>query len=187
MAHLTKRRTRVVNSGPRTTLWLTLAYAIFVAWRVIRLVRFWRRKNRLRSPLNLGALPPEAEQVARRCRAIFGIKRVDIAQSSSARVPYTIGARRPLIVLPRDFCVVSDERLLSVIGHEMAHVARRDYLTNLICELALIPISFHPLAFLIKKHIDRSRELACDELVSRELLPAKLYARSLVSTNDRHA
>lgn len=181
---LTKRRTRVVNSAPVVTLWLTVAYAIFIAWRVIRLVRFWRRKNRLRTSAELVSLPAEADQVARRCRAIFGIRKVHVVQANSARVPYTIGARQPLIVLPETFCTANDERLVSVIGHEMAHVARRDYLTNLMCELALIPISFHPLAFVIKKQIDRSRELACDELVSRELLPAKLYARSLVWAAD---
>jgi HEAT repeat protein len=177
---LTKRRTRIVNSAPNTTAWLTLGFALFVAWRLIRLVRFWLRKNGLRRSPDLTGIYPAAEQVARRCRATLRIRKVELAQSSSTRVPYTIGALRPLIVLPQIFCVVSEERLLSVIGHEMAHVARRDYLTNLICELALLPISFHPLAYIIKKQIDRNRELACDELVSKLLLPPKLYARTLV-------
>jgi HEAT repeat protein/beta-lactamase regulating signal transducer with metallopeptidase domain len=180
VAHLTKRRTQVVNATPQMALWLTLGYALFLAWRGIRLVRFWRSKEKLRRLANLEALTAEAERVARRCRAIFGIRKVDVAQSNSARVPYTIGACHPLIVLPEAFRTTSEERLLSVIGHEMAHVARRDYLTNLICELALLPISFHPLAFVIKKQIDRGRELACDELVSKRLLPPKLYARALV-------
>lgn len=179
LPHLTTRRTRIVNSAALPTLWLTLAYALFLAWRVIRLVRFWLR----RAP-ELRDIPPEAERVARRCRTIFGIESVDVAQSSSARMPYTIGALRPLIVLTETFCIASEERLLSVIGHEMAHVARRDYVTNLVCELALLPISFHPFAFVIKKQIDRARELACDELVSKQLLPPKLYARALVWAAD---
>lgn len=184
LSHLTQRRTRVVTSEPKTTLWLALAYAMFLAWRVIRFVRFWQRKTRLKSSADLVNLPLEAEPEARRCRAILRIGRVDLKQSSSARVPYTIGAYRPLIVLPETFSTASEERLLSVIGHEMAHVARRDYLTNLICELALVPISFHPLAYLIKKQIDRTRELACDELVSRKLLAPTIYARALVWAAD---
>jgi HEAT repeat protein len=138
----------------------------------------------LRSSTSLAALTPQYEEVAQRCRAILGIKTVEVAQSSTARMPYTIGARRPLIVLPAAFCDAGEEHLLSALGHEMAHVARRDYLTNVLCELALLPISFHPLAFLIKKQIDRARELACDELVSKRLLPRKLYARSLVWAAD---
>lgn len=184
LPHLTKRRTRVVNSTSLTALWLTLGYMLFLAWRGVRLVRLWRRNERLSRSAKLASLSLEAEGVARRCRAILGIRRVDVAQSSSARMPYTIGARKPLIVLPETFCTAGEERLLSVIGHEMAHVARRDYLINLVCELALLPISFHPLAFVIKKQIDRARELACDELVSKRLLPPKLYARSLVWAAD---
>src|SRR5204863_9400612 len=88
--------------------------------------------------------------------------------------------RWPLVVLPESVSAANQERLLSVVGHEMAHVARRDYLSNLICELISIPISFHPLTFVIKRRIDRERELACDELVTRRVLPPKLYARSLV-------
>lgn len=179
LARLTTRRTRVVNSEPLPAFWLTLAFALFLAWRVTRLVRFFLR----RSP-ELENIPIEAEQVAQRCRTIFGIKRVELKQSSGTRVPYTTGARRPLIVLPQAFSVAPEEHLLSVIGHEMAHVARCDYLTNLICELALLPISFHPLAFVVKKQVDRERELACDELVSKHLLAPKIYARSLVWAAD---
>jgi HEAT repeat protein/beta-lactamase regulating signal transducer with metallopeptidase domain len=179
VVHLTKRRTQVVSTSSRTALWSMLAYALFVLWRAIRLGRFWWRKEGLRRS-KLETLTPAGEHVAQRCRAILGITKVDVAQSSDARVPYTIGVRNPLIVLPESFCVASEERLLSVIGHEMAHVARRDYLSNLVCELMSIPIWFHPLTYVIKRQIDRERELACDELVSRHLLPAKLYARSLV-------
>lgn len=181
---LTKRRTRVVKTTFSTGLWLTLGYALFFAWRAARLVRFWRRKEELRRSAKLADLSLETERVARRCRAILRIKSARIAQSNTAKVPYTIGALRPLIVLPEAFCSADEERLLAVIGHEMAHVARRDYLSNLLSELALLPISFHPLVFVIRKQIDRARELACDELVSKQLLPPKLYARSLVWAAD---
>jgi beta-lactamase regulating signal transducer with metallopeptidase domain len=90
-----------------------------------------------------------------------------------------------MIVLPEAFCKCADEaRLLSVIGHEMAHVARRDFLVNLVCELIALPVSFHPLTFLIKKQIDRARELACDELVTKRVLAPRVYARSLLWAAD---
>ena len=100
-------------------------------------------------------------------------------------MPYTIGTLRPLIVLPMSFSSDIDEsRLLSVLGHEMAHVARRDFLTNLICELITIPVAFHPLTFLIKQQLDRTRELACDELVTNHILAPRVYARSLLWAAD---
>ncbi len=59
-------------------------------------------------------------------------------------------------------------------------MARRDFLSNLICELVSLPISFHPLTFLIKRQIDRTRELACDELVTSTSSRRSVYARSLL-------
>src|SRR6185503_6986183 len=128
---------------------------------------------------------PEIEAAAQRCRDLLGIAEVPVTLSAQARVPYTIGTMRPLIVLPDAFSSTIDEsRLLSVIGHETAHVARRDFLTNLICELITVPVSFHPLTFLIKRQIDRTRELACDELVTSHILAPKVYARSLLWAAD---
>ena len=183
--HLTRRRTTTVTATPRILLFLTFAYALFILTRTIRLARFWQRKERLRRTATSTGLAPEVEAAAERCRGLLGIRDVAVTRSSEARVPYTIGARRPLIVLPDAYCSTDDEaKLLSVIGHEMAHVARRDFLTNLICELISLPISFHPLTYLMKRAIARTRELACDELVTRRVLAPKVYARSLLWAAD---
>jgi HEAT repeat protein len=165
-------------------LGLVFGYALLLAWRAIRLVRFWMKKERLRQSAIKHGLASVVAQIAERCGSILKTRNVVVARSNQARVPYTIGTRNPLIVLPEAFCVANEERLLSVIGHEMAHVARRDYLSNLIAELVALPIAFHPLTYFIKRKIDRERELACDELVSKHLLPPKLYARSLVWAAD---
>jgi len=183
--HIGTRRTRTVTTTPRIVLFLAFAYALFILVRAIRLIRFWQRKERLRKTATRTGLAPEVSAAFTRCRALLGIRDVTVTRSTEAGVPYTIGARHPLIVLPDAYCSTVDEpKLLSVIGHEMAHVARRDFLTNLLCELLSLPISFHPLAYLMKREIDRSRELACDELVTRRVLAAKVYARSLLWAAD---
>lgn len=88
-------------------------------------------------------------------------------------------------MLPDAYCSTVDEaKLLSVVGHEMAHVARRDFLTNLVCEIIALPVSFHPFTYWLKRKIDRTRELACDELVTRRVLAPKVYARSLLWAAD---
>jgi uncharacterized membrane protein YkoI len=43
-----------------------------------------------------------------------------------------------------------------------------------------LPLSFHPAAGLVKRRINQTRELGCDELVTEKLLDARAYARSLV-------
>ena len=181
---LITRRIKPINASARTALFLTLAYVLVVLFRGTILARFWRRKENLRRSGTRAGLSLEIERIAERCRSIFGVD-ARLARSDKARVPYTIGARRPLILLPTAFCSKADETgLLSVIGHEMAHVARRDFLSNLLCELLSLPISFHPFTFAIKKQIERTRELACDELVTTHVLAPRVYARSLLWAAD---
>lgn len=183
--HIAPSRRQTVKLWPRDILLLTFIYALFICGRGIRLARFWRRQRKLRQSAMEDGLPPEIETAAQRCRSLLGTRSVAIGLSKQARVPATIGTLRPLIVLPESFCAgVEEARLLSVIGHELAHVKRRDFLSNLICELVALPISFHPLVFLIKRQVDRARELACDELVTTHVLAPNLYARSLLWAAD---
>src|ERR1017187_1306135 len=63
----------------------------------------------------------------------------------------------------------------------MAHIARRDFACNLLYELLYLPVSFHPAAWLIHREIERTREMACDEMVTHRLMAAGTYARSIMS------
>ena len=181
----TSRRSTTVMTTSRSVFYLAFGYLVFTLIRSLRLARFWRRKEKLRRSASRTGVTPEIEAAAQRCRDLLGVAEVPVTLSARAHVPYTIGALRPLIVLPEAFSSNVDEsRMLSVIGHETAHVARRDFLTNLLCELVALPVAFHPLTFLIKQQIDRTRELACDELVTSHILAPKVYARSLLWAAD---
>jgi beta-lactamase regulating signal transducer with metallopeptidase domain len=180
--HLLRRRTQTVASVPALASALVVCYALFLLCRFFALALAWRRARQLRRSSRVGELPASLNAVAERCRAAFGLRRVALACSAEVSTPATIGAFMPLVVLPENFCDgVSVEALTSVVGHELAHVARRDFALNLAYELLLLPASFHPLARLFKRQIDRTRELACDELVAGRLLAPDAYARSLVS------
>jgi beta-lactamase regulating signal transducer with metallopeptidase domain/HEAT repeat protein len=186
VAHIgSSRRSMTVTTTTRSVLYLAFAYVVFILIRAFRLARFWRRKEKLRRSASRNGVTSEIEAAARRCGNLLNVADAPVTLSARAHVPYTIGTSRPLIVLPEAFSSNIDEsRLLSVIGHEMAHVARRDFLTNLICELVALPVSFHPLTFLIKQQLDRTRELACDELVTNHILAPRVYARSLLWAAD---
>ena len=96
-------------------------------------------------------------------------------------MPITFGLINPVIILPERLLHEIDEELLTTaIGHELIHVARRDYLANLIYEFIYLPLSFHPAAALVRRRIKQTRELCCDESVASILLKPDVYARSLV-------
>ena len=179
------RRSTIVTTTSRNISYLVLVYMVFILIRALRLARFWGRKEKLRRSASRKHVTPEIEAAAQQCRDLLSVRGAPVTLSARAHVPYTIGTLRPLVVLPAAFSLNVDEsRLLSVIGHEMAHVARRDFLTNLLCELVAVPISFHPLTSFIKQQIDRTRELACDELVTNHILAPRVYARSLLWAAD---
>jgi hypothetical protein len=59
-------------------------------------------------------------------------------------------------------------------------VARRDFAWNLAAEALLVPLAFHPAAWFLKRRLDETRELACDEAAAA-LHGRRAYARCLVA------
>jgi len=183
-SHQRSRQIPIDSSSKLIQLALA-GYALFLLLCGVRLVRQWARKMRLEASVTGVGLPDRVETTAMYCQTLFQLRRVHVVSSEFAPIPCTSGVRRPLIILPESFCQNgTDETLLSVIAHEMAHVQRGDFLTKFICELISLPISFHPITYFIKQQIERERELSCDELVTaRAVLPDR-YARSLLAAAD---
>ena len=149
-------------------------FKLFQAWQTTRMIR--RRAIEIEPNDNVA-------EVIRRCETEFGTRAgaVRVFRSESLPVPVTVGLFHPVIILPESLLREGNVDLLtSAIGHEFIHVARHDYLLNLIYELLFVPISFHPAAALLRRRVRETRELCCDELVAQRILNAEVYARSLV-------
>lgn len=160
---------------------LTAAFFGFVLFRILRLGWAYRRTSRIRSNARFAPLSAPVREAVGHCAATLGVAPVRILRSSAIDGPVTLGWREPVIVLPDNlFEETSPDVLRSVIGHELAHIRRRDFALNLICELLSIPVAMHPALAFIKRKVQASRELACDELVADRVLDAPVYARALV-------
>ncbi|HLL72662.1 MAG TPA: M56 family metallopeptidase [Pyrinomonadaceae bacterium] len=179
---LLHKRRQMLPAMPPVAFALLIAYALFLLYRLNALRRAWQRTQVIRHSAHARAMPDEMRRVTARCGDLFNLKNVRVECSAKVDAPVTIGWRAPVIILPESFfdASVTAETLASVLGHEMAHIARRDFLFNLVYEVLRLPISFHPLAHLAMRQINRTRELACDELVAGRVLAADAYARSLV-------
>lgn len=156
-------------------------YALFFLYRSFRLWQAWRRTEVIRRASYPATLPASLETVIKRYGDELGVGRSDIRVSRSVDGPMTLGALRPAVILPEH--LLNEARadvLAAALGHELAHIRRRDFASNLVYELLFLPLSFHPAAVQLKRGIDRTRELACDEVVSERLMEARDYARSLV-------
>ncbi len=160
---------------------LLAIYGLFVLYAGLRFLRAWRRTRALVRSAFAFEMPQSIDAVVKSCERIIKARGTRFLCSQEVAVPITVGTLRPLIVLPASFLNETDEQVLkSAIGHELVHVARRDYLTNLIYEAIFLPLSFHPAAMLMRRRIRQTRELCCDEWVASRLLQPEVYARSLV-------
>jgi len=90
---------------------------------------------------------------------------VTLLKSDRAYMPMTWGILRPVILLPNNAEKWSGERRRVVLSHELAHIARLDFLTQLMAQIASAIFWFHPLVWLAAGQLRKESERACDDQV----------------------
>ena len=113
------------------------------------------------------------------CRRL-GVTRVVLCESAAGRrVRRWLGMQT--VLLPTGFIgKVQEQDLEAALAHELAHVRRRDYVKNVGYAVLMLPVSYHPCAWLIKKAVAESREAVCDAMAAEVLESRRMYARSLL-------
>ncbi len=183
LPHLISEQNSTVLYAPGLTLVLACCHCLLMFRRLWALAQGWRATVEMRRNAFRRELSPLMCATIERCRAALKVRSFAVLCSTQAPSPFTVGFRHPIIVLPEAlFDETIGDVLSSALGHEMAHLRRQDFLLNIIYTLLYVPVSFHPLALLIKRRINETRELACDEAVvnTARVVTAKSYARSLV-------
>ena len=107
-------------------------------------------------------------------------RRVDGVVSPDVQVPATWGMRSATIVLPEHHVAWSAETLERVLLHELAHIRRRDCLTQLLGELTRAVHWPNPLTWLAAHRQRLESERACDDRVLAHGEAASDYAGDLV-------
>lgn len=106
-------------------------------------------------------------------------QRVTLLMSARSVMPMTWGLS-PKVFLPSSANDWTDARIRAVLLHELAHVKRRDYLTQLIARFASALYWFNPLVWFALRQMRIERELACDDLVLNSGSKASEYAEHLL-------
>lgn len=116
-------------------------------------------------------------------RAMGGKGSPRIRVSPEISAPLTFGVFRPTLLLPQEALDTwSRSRTEAVLVHELAHLRRRDTLTQLVGRLACAAYWFHPLVWHAERAAAVERERACDDTVLRSGARASDYARHLMAT-----
>ncbi len=93
----------------------------------------------------------------------------------------TIGWRRPTILLTPAWRTWSADEVRAALAHEVAHVARRDFLWRLAARLALAIHSYHPLSHWLVRRLELRQELAADARAASTFGGRENYLRCLAS------
>jgi TonB family protein len=94
--------------------------------------------------------------------------------------PATFGIRPPSILLPERFPTMDEAFQRAIAGHELLHVARRDWIFNLGEELILTVFWFHPAVAWVVNRIRLSREQTVDAEAVRLVSARKPYMSALL-------
>lgn len=129
-------------------------------------------------------LHESARQIAEAAWHLVGVKRpvrfVQATAGNSLGVPVTWGALRPVVLLPPQSASWSEDCLRAALLHELAHVQRWDWSTQVIARLACALYWWHPLVWWVARQAREESERACDDLVLRTGMKATDYAERLV-------
>jgi TonB family protein len=143
---------------------------------LLRLVLgLWRLQHYRRTALRIAPL----QGTLREAQALVG---VEAAFYFSDRVesPVTFGWLNPGVMFPRWFERMDESHQCAIACHELLHVARRDWLANLVEELVLAFFWFHPAVWWVVRSIRLSREQVVDSEVVALTGARKPYLHALL-------
>ncbi|MFC1782413.1 M56 family metallopeptidase [Planctomycetota bacterium] len=113
----------------------------------------------------------------------LGLKQpVVVLKSDQRLMPMTWGIFKPRLLLPEKVFQGQADRIRLVLLHELAHVKRWDYLSQLITRAVCGLYWFNPLVWIASGRMITEGERACDNLVLRSGSKPTDYAEQLLRT-----
>ena len=163
--------------------WTVLATALYLVIFLLLLVRIGiglmlsRRLGQVAEQIHDARM---ASRMVRRSEfhGLYPLPRV--LESGLVSVPVTIGVLRPSILLPSGWQDWDDEKLDSILAHEMSHVARHDPRTQCISVVHRAIFWFNPFSWWLHRHLADLAEQASDEAALSQGADRGRYARTLL-------
>ncbi len=122
------------------------------------------------------------------CAKRLGLRRIPrVVVTKRLTSPAVFGVFAPVLLMPRGYLSKLSRRDTEhMLLHELAHIKRGDLVMHSLYMLLQIVYWYHPLLWLVRRHLHHLRELSCDGTVAellRERTPA--YRQTLLETARR--
>ena len=173
------------TSTPTSSGWVMPAISVilFSAWivgAVLLLVSMAIDLLRVRE-LGRHGIPSETLRgTIDRLTVDAGMKPVAVLLHEKIKAPVTFGFFRPVIMLPIDAEAWRDADLQRALVHELEHIRRGDWATQMAGRIACAFYWFHPLIWMAWRKLCLEAERACDDAVVQTAENTE-YAEQLVS------
>jgi beta-lactamase regulating signal transducer with metallopeptidase domain len=107
-------------------------------------------------------------------------KPVRLLESAKVNIPVAIGYIKPIILVPVGMLTgFPAKEIEAIIAHELAHVARNDYLVNILQSIAEIIFFYNPALWWISSIIRSEREKCCDDIAVSLCGDSLIFANAL--------
>jgi beta-lactamase regulating signal transducer with metallopeptidase domain len=170
--------THTVLLNATATRWLVRLYLATVVLALLRIARSWIVARRL--VVHSQATSRQRAALAHYSQQ-FGVKIPQLRESADVASPMIVGVRTPVLLLPEGFDRFPEDQVAAVFCHELAHIRRQDYLMNLFCQVAALPLAWHPVVYEVQQRIRTTREMICDAMAAQEIRSHVGYAKCLLA------
>ena len=174
-------RLHSVHLAAATVYWIVALYVSAMLLGMFRIARAWRAARRLVEGSREVALCTRDAACFEGYGQRLGVRLPRIRESDEVKSPMIVGVAAPVLLLPVGFGGLTEDEVRAVLCHELAHVKRRDYLVNVICQVVALPVVWHPVVHGVQGRIRRTREMVCDALAAREMESEIGYAKCLLA------
>lgn len=104
---------------------------------------------------------------------------IDLRESTHLVTAATVGWRRAVILISKSWKSWSHDQLRSVLAHEIAHIVRGDFASNVAAQLGLALHFYHPLVHWLVNRLRLEQELAADAMAARVVGGSQAYLRAI--------
>jgi beta-lactamase regulating signal transducer with metallopeptidase domain len=186
-------RIRRIEIGATAEGWIAGVYLVVMLLGLMRIVRAWSGARRLVCDSDAEVLAGDERALMEECARRMSMTAPEVRTVRGADVlagPVVVGAGRPVLLCPSKFVrglmdAGREDEAMAAVCHEMAHIRRRDYAMNLVCEALAAPLKWHPVTHGVERRIRGTREMACDAMAARVMESDAEYARCLIGLAER--
>jgi len=160
--------------------WIVRLYAGVMFFGLCRVLWAWHEVRRLIEESREISLAGEHTVVLEDYGRSLRIRLPELRESVEIASPMVVGSAAPVLLLPERFAAHDRDAIRAALLHELAHVRRKDYLVNAVCQIAALPVVWHPATHWVHARICRTREMICDRMAAGEMRSKLGYAHALL-------